>query len=751
MALLLGRRSPVLSGGVNRDMGASPARTPRPWTRRLLGAVVALACLAAPAGAHASTSPDYYGLNVQTLFRLDAVAPERWGAFLDRMQAGGMTRARIDAHWQYAEPSPPTGGQHRYTWFRGHDPRSSMDTQARLLASRGIRMVPVISHAPEWAAGKGSRLAPEHYADMAAFTAAFARRYGPGGEFWRQNPDLPALPVHEYELWTEANSTIFWTGGPNPAEYVAALRPVRDALKAADPSAKLLASLGWQNFAGYSRAIYAAGAKGQIDGVGFHPYAPHAPAIIDLVRIMRATLRDLGDAALPIWLTETGQPVTYTTRGGPRADSGLVSDAARAATQTLTGDALARSDCDVRDFQVYTIVASETNREPIAEGFMGVLRIADTQPNATGAALMRASLRWRARQDGGIVICGTGQTPRESLLPLGLELEHTSPTCARGAVTYDGNPIEAANLVLTTADGREARGYVNAFGQADTLCIPDGPPVWEFEVVAEIRNVAVSPRYRCTVPVAQGTPPPGLCRIVEEPLPFAPAAARPPRATAASAAARCRWQATASVLRAGPRSARLKAFAGCRITPKRAAFTLSTQARGKKAVRVRAVTLRPGEASTFTLPRRLRRGEQIVLANRADAVRRLPRLVARTAATGGATAAGTEGCDYRLEARVVGRAGSKATRSKVRARLTCTPASNPRLRFGVAVQARKAKRARTFGAVTLRGGHVSAVALRTRLRAGDRVILTRAADPQADGVPALTARAVTGTRVVRIR
>lgn len=722
--------------------------------RRLLGTIVVAACLAAPAGAHAATSPEYYGLNVQTLFRLDAIPPDRWGAFLDRMQAGGMARARIDAHWQYAEPNSPSGGQRRYTWWRGHDPRSSMDTQARLLASRGIRMVPVISHAPTWTAKRGSRLAPEHYADMAAFTAAFAQRYGPGGEFWRQNPDLPALPVHEYELWTEANSTIFWTGGPNPAEYVAALRPVRDALKAVDPSAKLLASLGWQNFAGFTRAIYAQGAKGLIDGVGFHPYAPHAPAIIDLVRIMRATLRDLGDGALPIWLTETGQPVTYSGPGGPRADSGVVSDAARAATQSLTGDALARSDCDIRDFQVYTIVASESGREPIGEGYMGVLRIADAQPNATGAALTRASLRWRARQDGGIVICGAGQTPHASLLPLGLELDHTSPTCVRGVVTYDGNPLEAANLVLSTADGREARTYVNAFGQADTACIPNGPPVWEFDVVAEVRNIAVSPRYRCTVPVAQGTPPRGSCRIVEEPLPLAPAALGPTRATAASsssAAARCRWQATASVLRAGPRSARLKAFAGCRITPKRASFTLSTQPRGKKARRVRTVTLRPGETSTFTLPRKLRRGERVVLANRADAARRLPRLVARTAATGGATAAGAEGCDYKLEARVLGRAGSKAKRSKVRARLTCTPASNPRLRFKVAVQARKASRARTVRSVTLRGGQTATVTLRARLRVGDRVIVSRAADRHSDGVPALSARAVTAKRVVRAR
>jgi hypothetical protein len=96
-----------------------------------------------------------------------------------------------------------------------------------------------------------------------------------------------------------------------------------------------------------------------------------------------------------------------------------------------------------------------------------------------------------------------------------------------------------------------------------------------------------------------------------------------------------------------------QAFAGCRITLKRASFTLCIQARAKRAVRVRGVTLRPGETSTPTLPRKLRRGEQVVLAGPADQARRLPALIARTARSGRATAAGTEGCDYTLEPRVI--------------------------------------------------------------------------------------------------
>lgn len=723
----------------------------------LTGLVLAIA-VAAPGSAAASTSPEYYGLNVQTLFRLDSVDPSRWGSYLDQMASGGMGRARIDAHWQYAEPRPPRGAQHDYTWNRPWDPRSSMDTQARLLASRGIRMVPVISHAPGWTPGPGTSVAPSHYADMAAFAAAFAGRYGPGGDFWRENPDLPVLPPHEYELWTEANSTIFWTGGPNPPEYVAALAQVRAALKAVDPSAKLLASLGWQDFEGYTRAMYGAGVRGLIDGVGFHPYAPNAPSIIALVQRMRQVLRTVGDGDLPIWLTETGQPASTGT-GGPLADSGLVSDAARAATQSLTGDALARSDCDVRDFQVYSIVASETNREPISEGFMGVMRLADASPNATGAALLRASQRWRARQDGGIVLCNPGTTPRASLLPLDLQIDHISPTCVKGRTTYDGNPIEASFMVLTTPDGRRNLGYVNAFGDS-VVCIPNGPPVWQFDVVSEISNVATSQRYRCTVPEAQGTPPPGLCKVVEEPVPLVPAAT--PSAIAASAGAPrravCRWQVTAKVISARRKGAKVRAGVGCKVTPKRVSFKISVQ-KGKRAKKVRTVKLDVGRTSTFTLPRKLRKGERVVLSNQADLKRKMPRLVARTASLGGADVAGTEGCDWKLETRVLGGAKSKkAKRSRVRARLTCPAVPKRKLRFNVSVQPKKAKKAKRARKVTLRSGLVTTLTVKKRLRAGDRVIVWRPADKKAteatqqtSPLPRLSVRARTAKKVVRKR
>jgi hypothetical protein len=70
---------------------------------------------------------------------------------------------------------------------------------------------------PGWAAGSGTELAPGHFADYEAFAAAVAARYGVGGSFWAANPQLPYLPIEQFEIWDEANSDNFWIYIPNNA------------------------------------------------------------------------------------------------------------------------------------------------------------------------------------------------------------------------------------------------------------------------------------------------------------------------------------------------------------------------------------------------------------------------------------------------------------------------------------------------------------------------------------------------------
>lgn len=683
--------------------------------------ILVIALTAAPAQA-APPGPNFFGLNAQPMLKLGFLPPERWGPYLDAMAAGGIRIARVDAGWSWVEPNAPAAdGSRTYRWDRPDVPRLSLDTVARELAARGIRMLPVLATPPGWAAGPGTRVAPQFYGDFAAFAGAYAARYGSRGSFWAENPGLPRLSPRDYEIWTEANSANMWTGRSDAAAYMAASPQLAVAIRAADPEGRVLSSIGWQGFEGFVRDIYARGAKGVFDAVGFHPYAPHAPAILELTARLRRVLAEVGDPALPIELTETGQPVVASGPGGTRAGSGLVSDAARAATQSLTGDALARSDCNVGAFMVYTLVGSESRLEPAAEGFMGVLRLADAQPNATGTALFAAAQRWRARPRSGIVLCGTGATAPSSLLPLGAAVQHNKPTCATATVTYEGNPIEGAFLVLRTADGRTSRFEVDAFGRGE-VCIPDGPPIWSFDVRAEVENVAASPTYRC--PVADGP-----CVVVAQ------ATEAPPSPPGAG----CRWQLRSRVLGAGARSVRLRTALSCTPKAARVPFSIAVRPRGSATAGrpLRRVTVPQGTMRTFTLPRRVAAADRVVVSSAANTSSGVPGLTATARTLGGATATGEEGCEWKVETRVVRRARA---RTQVRIRVACIPPGARTVRFTASVQRRGSSRSVRVRNLTLSTGREQAVSLRTRLRPGDRVELLHSGDTRR-GTPRIAARA----------
>jgi hypothetical protein len=470
-----------------------------------------LVCIASPAGAATLPLPDYYGANIQPLFEASFVPQPDWNGLFATMATNSLLTARMDAVWAWAEPNAPVNGQHTYTWSTPNDPAHSLDQIVGSLASHGIRMVAVIDLPPSWAGSTTAQMVPAYYDDYVAFAGAFAARYGDGGTFWQQNPQLPYLPVQEFEIWNEANSANFWTGSANPAEYVKVLVPASTAIHAVDPSAQVLASIGWQNLQSYVSELYTLGVRGSIQGIAFHPYAPDAYGIVLLTEELRSTLESSGDSGLPIYEDEVGLPDAASGPGAAFAYDGPISDAARAATLSLTGDALAHGDCGVQSYDVFSLVGSENNVTG-GGGYFGMLNYATDAPNATGAAIIAASKRWQASPSGGLVECGSGTTPTADLLPLGLALTHTSPTCVSAEITYGGNPLENAELVLRTADGRVDPAGTNAFGQTQ-MCLQNGPAIETFTTYAEVSspittasltspNMARSVTYTCPVTTA---------------------------------------------------------------------------------------------------------------------------------------------------------------------------------------------------------------------------------------------------------
>src|SRR4029077_1506715 len=109
--------------------------------------------------------------------------------------------------------------------------------------ARDITLLPILIR---MSASGNDYLTPHSDAERAqlgAFAAAAAARYGPGGTFWT-NPASPCAgcdphPVRVWEIWNEQNAAPYWDE-PDPASYGAALVAARAGLRSADPAARIL-------------------------------------------------------------------------------------------------------------------------------------------------------------------------------------------------------------------------------------------------------------------------------------------------------------------------------------------------------------------------------------------------------------------------------------------------------------------------------------------------------------------------------
>ena len=327
-------------------------RTP---TIRRLFVTGLLLCLATGQGAgpaHAASLDDFYGVNVQQVF---SGSPASWQPQLQAMAAGGLQLARIDARWSDIEPGPPTGGTHNYDW-------AMYDSIVQGMAQAGLRWFPVIGYSTDWSGvtpgDANSEVAPAHVGDFSAFAAAVAARYGRGGSFWAAHPQLPQFPVTDYEIWNEENSGTFMHPQTSaPEAYADLYMAARSAIKAVDPQASVVVgglALGEQNGtdeAQFIQRMYAhrPDLRGNVDGVGLHPYQPTVADTYARIASFRQALDQVAGPDVPIEITELGWATT------------AVPEAQRASDLQTMAEQLPRSDCNVTRFLPYTWLTQETD------------------------------------------------------------------------------------------------------------------------------------------------------------------------------------------------------------------------------------------------------------------------------------------------------------------------------------------------------------------------------------------------------
>ncbi|HTX30978.1 MAG TPA: hypothetical protein VMD09_06315 [Solirubrobacteraceae bacterium] len=299
-----------------------------------------------------------FGANTGVLFNSGAYSPATIDAQLKALAATGVTVARSDAPWEATEPTPPSGNLHHYNW-------AFDDTIAGDLAANGLTWLPIIDYSAPWARAVPSQdhSAPDP-AEYADYAGALAARYGPGGSFWQAHPSLTAHPVETYEIWNEPDNPVFWSPAPNPTAYANLYLSARDAIEAAQPSARVIVG-GLTKPATFLPALVSAAPalRHQLDGVAIHPYGGSPQAVLDNVRTARSTLQSLGLGSVPLYVTEFG----WTT--SPPGSLDYLNARLRPSyiEQTLT--LLGHTSCGLADVILYAWMTPERNRHDSQDWF----------------------------------------------------------------------------------------------------------------------------------------------------------------------------------------------------------------------------------------------------------------------------------------------------------------------------------------------------------------------------------------------
>ncbi len=232
-----------------------------------------------------------------------------------------ITSVRIDACQEYVQYAGATD----FDW-------SQYDQLVGAIRSLGMGIDFIIDCTPSWETASGALwAAPASPADLAAWASDVATRYGSGG------------PT-SYEIWNEPNLAETWLPAPNPAAYTADLQAAYAAIKAVQPNEEVISaglapasddSAGDIAPVQFLQSMYADGAAGYFNAVGYHPYS--YAALPDTYESwsgwsqmsatspsIRSVMAANGDSAMQVWITEVGWPsntASNTRVNGTTAES----------------------------------------------------------------------------------------------------------------------------------------------------------------------------------------------------------------------------------------------------------------------------------------------------------------------------------------------------------------------------------------------------------------------------------------------
>lgn len=318
---------------------------------------------------------------------------QAWGngmaARMDAETSNGVDWLREEFDWSVIEP---TNGQWDFSRY------DNLMTEA---AKRGVHILPIAINTPGWAGATWDTIPgdPSAYAD---YVAHIAGRYGAGGSFWAQHPDLTPAPVEWVELWNEPFMPQFANGDTDPGRYARLVTAATDAGRAANPNVKYLMALDSSAYDAsgtehdWLGAMYDAvpDLNAHVDGVTVHPYGNGGLRVLTRgasrwqfrrLEEIRSALVAHGAADKPVWLTEMGW-TTCPAGAEKRCDS--EQQQADYITELF---ALLRSNYGsyVRGVMLYRYDDLKASGDSDREAYFG-LKHADGTPKPAWDALTRA-------------------------------------------------------------------------------------------------------------------------------------------------------------------------------------------------------------------------------------------------------------------------------------------------------------------------------------------------------------------------
>jgi hypothetical protein len=243
--------------------------------------------------------------------------------YFDSLKAVGAGWIRIDINWAMIQRNGPRS----YDW-------TPFDRLVRAARRRGIRVLGTLLYTPTWARASGlpANAPPANAADFGRFAFRAATHFRSKG-------------VSAYEVWNEPNIAPFWATGPDPARYTRLLKQAYAAIKRADRAARVVsaglspwsvhgaADAQHMNPLTFLERMYADGARGSMDAVGWHPYNfPRGLGFYPWSAwsqmnatspSARSIMTANGDGPKKIWATEWGAPTGTSSQS--------ISEAAQAA------------------------------------------------------------------------------------------------------------------------------------------------------------------------------------------------------------------------------------------------------------------------------------------------------------------------------------------------------------------------------------------------------------------------------------